>query len=91
VPEPEPRRHHVVTREPGPAWDDARGMREQHAWHEHAAFMEDLAAEGFIVLGGPLGRGRRFMHVVAAPTADEIEARLAADPWTSLDLLRGGD
>ena len=33
----------VVTRVPGPAWDAARGMREQERWDDHAAFMDGLA------------------------------------------------
>ena len=78
----------VVTRVPGPAWDPARGMREQERWHDHAAFMDGLAEEGWIVLGGPLGKGSRFMHVVAAASAEEVEARLDADPWTPMDMLR---
>jgi uncharacterized protein len=79
--------HFVVTRVPGPAWDAARGMREQERWDDHAAFMDGLAEEGFVVLGGPLGDGSRFMHVVAAAGVDEVEARFAADPWPG-DMLR---
>lgn len=78
----------VVTRVPGPAWDAARGMREQERWDDHAAFMDGLAEEEWIVLGGPLGDGSRFMHVVAAAGADEVEARFAADPWAPMDMLR---
>src|SRR5438874_1738127 len=81
-------RHYVVTREPGPAWDGSRGMRDQDRWDDHAAFMDGLAEEGFIVLGGPLGDGTRFLHVVAAAGADEVEARFDADPWTVMELLR---
>jgi hypothetical protein len=32
-------------------------MREQDAWDEHAAFMEALVDDGFVVLGGPIGEG----------------------------------
>ena len=83
----------VVTRVPGPAWDAARGMREQERWGDHAAFMDALAEEGWIVLGGPLGDGSRFMHVVAAASAEEVEARFKAptdmriasvEPWEIL-------
>ena len=77
-----------MTREPGPAWDSARGMREQERWDDHAAFMDALAEEGFVVLGGPLGDGSTFMHVVAAAGVDEVEARFAADPWVPMELLR---
>jgi uncharacterized protein YciI len=79
---------YVVTREPGPAWDRSRPMREQEGWDDHAAFMDALADEGFIVLGGPLGDADRAQHVVDAGSAAEIEARLAADPWEAAGILR---
>jgi uncharacterized protein YciI len=78
----------AVTRERGPSWDDARPMREQDGWHEHAAFMDALADEGFVVLGGPVGDGdRRFMFAVDAPSDVAIRARLAADPWEHTNQL----
>ena len=80
--------YYVVTRAPGPRWDRSRGMREQERWGDHAAFMDGLADDGFIVLGGPLGNGTRFLHVVAAAGEQEIEARFADDPWTPMELLR---
>jgi uncharacterized protein YciI len=77
----------VVLRERGPAWDHERGMREQDGWDEHAAFMEGLAEEGFILLGGVLADGRA-MHVVEAESEEDVRARFAADPWPQemLDL-----
>jgi uncharacterized protein YciI len=82
------RRYHVVIREPGPAWDDGRPMREQEGWEEHAVFMDALAEEGFIVLGGPLGNERgHALHVVDAADEQEVERRFAEDPWSD-DMLR---
>jgi uncharacterized protein YciI len=78
----------AVIRERGHAWDEARGMREQDGWDEHAAFMDALAEEGLIVLGGPLGDGARVLHVVDAPSEQEIRRRLAADPWEPAAILR---
>jgi uncharacterized protein YciI len=81
----------VVTRERGPSWDWSRPMRRQDEWDAHAAFMDALTAEGFILAGGPLGSeddARRVLHVVLANDADEIERRLAEDPWTPNGLLR---
>jgi uncharacterized protein YciI len=58
-------------------------MREQERWKDHAAFMDALAEEGFVVLGGPLGEGeRRFLLIFNAETGKAVETRLAADPWT---------
>jgi uncharacterized protein YciI len=77
----------VIVRVPGPAWNHDRPMREQDGWDDHARFMDALAEEGFIVLGGPLGDGeRRFMHVCDAPDEAAIRGRLDADPWTP-DML----
>jgi hypothetical protein len=70
----------VVLRERGPRWDPARKMREQDGWDEHAAFMEGLAGEGFILLGGVLADGRA-MHVVEAESEEQVRARFASDPW----------
>jgi uncharacterized protein YciI len=78
----------VVTREPGPSWDGKRPMREQDGWDGHARFMDGLAAEGFVVLGGPVGDGTRFLLIFNAEDEAEIEARLADDPWTPTEQLR---
>lgn len=73
----------VVVRVPGPAWDYSRPMREQDGWADHARFMDDLAASGFIVLGGPLGEGeRRFMHVCDGESDAAVRSRFDPDPWT---------
>jgi hypothetical protein len=53
----------------GQHWDHFRGIRQQQQWSEHASFMDDLVADGFILLGGPLRDGARTLHVVEA--ADE--------------------
>ena len=81
-------RYYAVVRERGSAWDASRPMREQEAWAEHAAFMDGLADSGFVVLGGPLGDGRNTLLIVDSESEGAIHARLAADPWTPMDLLR---
>ena len=85
---PQALRTYAVTVEHGPAWDDSRSLREQDAWDEHAAFMDALVDEGFIVLGGPVGGGNWVLHVVRADSEDAIRERLAQDPWVPMDLLR---
>lgn len=62
-------------------------MREQYLWAEHAVFMNALAAEGFVVLGGPVGSGEETLLIVDAPGEDAIRSRLEADPWTEAGLL----
>ena len=73
----------LVTEIPGPAWAHRRPRREQDAWDEHAAFVDGLAKEGLVVLGGPLG-DPNFGPAVLVFRADseaEIRRRLADDPW----------
>ena len=75
--------YYLVTRGRGSRWDHARGRREQVGWDEHAAFMDALAAEGFVELGGPVGEGDGddVVLVVRAASEDEVVARLREDPW----------
>lgn len=82
-------KYFAVTRERGPAWDGSLSMREQKRWTDHAAFMDRLADEGFVILGGPLGDGERhFLLIFNADSVKTIETRLAADPWTPMGMLR---
>jgi uncharacterized protein YciI len=81
------RSYFVVTRVRGAAWDASRPMREQERWPEHARFMDELAARGFVVLGGPLGGGRRILLICDADDEDAVRTRLAADPWSATGLL----
>jgi uncharacterized protein YciI len=74
----------------GPGWDRSRQIRDQDAWDEHAAFMDGLVDDGFVILGGPVGGGEQTLHVVEAADENEIKARLAEDPWASAGLLQIG-
>jgi uncharacterized protein len=75
--------YYLVERGKGPAWDHSRGRREQDGWDEHADFMDTLAEDGFVVLGGPMGEGdgENVLLVVEADGEATIHARLAEDPW----------
>jgi len=44
--------------------------------------MDAPYAEGFVALVGPLVGSRVVLLIVGAGDADEIERRLADDPWT---------
>jgi uncharacterized protein YciI len=50
--------------------------------------MNALVDDGFVVLGGPLGDGPQVLLIVDAESEDAVHARLAADPWTPMRLLR---
>ena len=83
------RTYYAVIRERVGSWNFALSMRQQEQWDEHAAFMDALVDDGFVVLGGPLGDGEKlFLLIIDAESEQEIAARLADDPWTPLGLLR---
>ena len=80
--------YYAVTETRGPGWDPSLPRRQQDTWDEHAAFMDGLVEDGFVVLGGPVGSGEEVILVVRAGSEAEIEARLAADPWLPMGILR---
>ena len=77
----------VHVRRSGPEWDPATPLREQSDWDAHAAFMNGLVDEGFVVLGGPLSDEHRVVHVVEAESEEQIRAKLARDPWSGSHLV----
>jgi uncharacterized protein YciI len=80
----------AVTLVHGQGWDSSRPIRQQDGWDEHAAFMDDLVDDGFLVVGGPLGDGARTLHLIEADDDAAIANRLARDPWAVADMLRVG-
>jgi uncharacterized protein YciI len=84
-------KHFIVVREAGPAWKEGVGIWGQEAVDAHAAFMDGLVAEGFILGGGPLAGTEadrlRAVLVVAATDEEAIHRRLGADPWSEHGLL----
>lgn len=80
----------AVTLIHGQDWDTSRPIRQQQAWDHHAAFMDGLVDDGFIIVGGPLGDGSQALHLVQATSEDQIKVRLAEDPWAAMGLLQIG-
>lgn len=78
----------LVTTVHGPRWDASRGVREQDAWDAHAAFMDQLVDDRFVILGGPIGD--RAMLVIEADSPQEVQRRMDSDPWKPMGILRVG-
>jgi len=83
---PPPRLFAVRNRRGGP-WDWSRPMKEQEAWREHAAFMDALVDDGFVLLGGPLEGDRDVLLIVTAASEAAVRRRLADDPWQRNGML----
>jgi len=82
--------HFAVIREAGPAWETG-GIFQQPSVTEHAAFMNALAEEGFVLFAGPLAgteEGRvRVLLIVNADSEADIHRRLTDDPWVPTQQL----
>jgi uncharacterized protein YciI len=78
---------HVVVLRSGPEWRPGRPLEEQSGWEAHAAFMDGLVDDGFMILGGPLGDEHRVVHVVEAESEDAVRATFARDPWSGTHLV----
>ena len=76
----------------GPGRDRSRDVREQPFWDEHAAFIDPLVAEGFILLGGPLrdqsGQVKGALLIVTAADEAEVSQKLKDDPWFEKGILK---
>ena len=74
-----------MTTKKGPSWDHGRPIREQAAWTEHAAFVDELVERGIIVVGGPIGGGSDddiALLAVEARDDSELRSLFSEDPWT---------
>jgi uncharacterized protein YciI len=78
---------HVVLRQAGPEWLRGRPMEEQTGWREHAAFMDALVEDGFLVLGGPVGGEGKVVHAIESESEDAVRATWARDPWSETHLV----
>ena len=60
-----------------PNADPSKVTRQQPLWDEHAAFIDKLVAEGFIMMGGPLIDGTEIPHgaLLIVSAEDENEVR----------------
>ena len=76
----------------GPNRDPSKGVRDQPFWDEHAAFIDRLVDEGFILMGGPLldenGMPCGALLVVNAQHENEVKEKLKGDPWFERGILK---
>ena len=76
----------VILRRSGPQYDHSLPLEEQSGWDAHAAFMDGLVDDGFIVLGGPLADEVRTAHATEAESEAVIRSTFARDPWSGTHL-----
>ena len=77
-------------------WKPNLDIRKQNQWQEHADFMNNLEAEGFVVLGGPMYSENKakkdYIHrallIIDAESENTILKRFSEDPWIKNSLLK---
>jgi uncharacterized protein YciI len=78
----------VVISSAGPTREHSKATREQPLWDEHAAFIDQLVAEGFIFMGGPFPDEGGSMLIVNADDENEVREKLTNDPWMKHGVLK---
>jgi uncharacterized protein YciI len=78
---------YLLTASAGPHRDLSKGSREQPFWDDHAAFIDKLTDEGFILLGGPLVDEGGAILVVHAADEHEVRETMKDDPWYVQGIL----
>ena len=76
----------IVQFEPGPRYEQGRSPREQASWDEHAAFIDDLAAHGRIMLAGPFADWTGAMLIVRGEVPD-VTATFLRDPFVAAGVF----
>ena len=72
----------------GPNRDQSKGTREQPFWDEHAAFIDQLVADGFVLMGGPLVDEGGALLIVNAEDEEQVREKLKNDPWFEHGILK---
>ena len=79
---------YVILSTAGPKRDLGKGTREQAYWDEHAAFIDGLVEQGFIMMGGPLDDEGGAILIVRAGDEKEVRATMQHDPWYRNGILQ---
>src|SRR5438045_6514653 len=72
----------------GPNRDLSKGTREQPFWDEHAKFIDQLVADGFILMGGALVDEGGALLIFNADDENEVREILKNDTWYAQGIQR---
>ena len=63
------------------AWDHALAPQQQAGFADHAKFVAELEASGFVAMAGLLQPSNDVLFVFRADSEAEVRLRMAQDPW----------
>jgi uncharacterized protein YciI len=62
-------------------WDSTREPMQQEGFPDHAAFVAELEADGFVALAGLMAPSAEVLFIFLADSEEEVRARMSRDPW----------
>lgn len=71
----------VLLLTPGSAWIEGKTVREQPYWAQHADFMDQLFANGMVILGGPFSDATGSMVIIEGESEQAVADLFASDPF----------
>lgn len=63
------------------AWDQSLAAHEQSGFPDHAKFVGELEASGFIAMAGLMQPSNDVLFIFRAESEQAVRSRMAADPW----------
>ena len=82
------KKSYVVFVERTEKWDRSKEAHEQVSFAEHAAYMAELEASGFIAMAGLLAESELILFVLLADSEEEVREAFANDPMQQAGLAR---
>jgi uncharacterized protein YciI len=77
----------ILLFDPGPNWDDTKEVEEQQFWDEHVKFVDELFAQGKVVITGPIVDYDRIVIIYEAKNESEIRITFKDDPFLKNGIL----
>jgi hypothetical protein len=74
--------------EPGPNWVEGKSIFEQPGIRDHAAYHQGLWREGKVVRSGPFTDGNGGATVLVAPSPEEAQKLIDADPAIKSGVMK---
>ena len=68
-------------------WDDTKEIEEQQFWSEHVKFVDDLFAQGKVIITGPIVDYDRIVIIYEAKNESEIRITFKDDPFLINGIL----
>ena len=62
-------------------WDPGKPPQEQSGFADHAKFVAELEASGFIAMAGLMQPSNDVLFIFRAESEEAVRLRMAQDPW----------